>query len=173
MIFLRHPVTEAVPGLCYGRMDLGLGAGADAQIAAALENCPRAVSIVSSPAVRCRALADPLASRDGVVASYDPRIWELDFGSWEGRMWDDIPRAESDPWAADYWNIAPPGGESFARLCTRVGDVLAEVPTDSVVIAHAGVIRAARILLEGASLDEIWGMKIPYAAPLVIGRRAA
>lgn len=173
MIFLRHPVTEAQPGLCYGRMDLGLGAGADTQIAAALHACPRGAALVSSPAKRCRALAEPLAARDGVSVDYDARLWELDFGTWEGRMWDDIPRAESNPWAAGYWNVAPPGGESFAELCARVGEALQAASNDTIIIAHAGVIRAARILLEGISPEDVWSLKVPYAEPIAIAQKAA
>ena len=173
MIFMRHPVTEAPEGMCYGRLDLGLGAGARAQIAAACETCPRIVRIVSSPAQRCAVLAKALAVRDGAEINYDSRFWEMNFGAWEGLLWSEIPRAQSDPWAADYWNNAPPEGESFADVHARVGAALASTPSDALVVAHAGVIRAARMILENATLDEIWADPIPFATPISFGRRAA
>lgn len=172
MIFLRHPVTEAAPGLCYGRTDLGLGPGAGAQIAAAVAACPEG-PVVSSPARRCRALAEPLAARTGGAVDYDARLWEMDFGAWEGLRWDAIPRAQSDPWAADYWNIAPPGGEAFSDVCARVGQVLDELAPGTLIVSHAGVIRAAMILRHGATLDEVWDVAVPFATPMRVERRAA
>lgn len=173
MIFLRHPVTEAMPGLCYGRMDLGLGADAPQQIEAALRKCPSTPRITSSPARRCRVLAEALAARDDADLTFDARLWEMDFGAWEGLLWSEIPRAQSDPWAEDFWNIAPPGGETFAKVHARVAAALSEIPEGTVVVAHGGVIRAARMIREGASMDEIWNAQIPFATPIAMERKAA
>lgn len=172
-MFLRHPVVAAKPGLCYGRLDLGLGPEASAQIEAALAACPPSDAVVTSPARRCRALAEPLANRFGAGLRVDPGLWELDFGEWEGLTWDQIPRAQSDPWAEDYWNTAPPGGETFRALTDRVATALADVPAHAIVVTHAGVIRAARILLQGVRLAEVWAAPVPHAEPLVIERKAA
>ncbi|MEM1298300.1 MAG: histidine phosphatase family protein [Pseudomonadota bacterium] len=173
MIFLRHPVTEAAPGLCYGRMDLGLGAEAPGQIETALRTCPRILRITSSPARRCRELAEAIATRDEANLTFDTRLWEMDFGDWEGLLWSEIPRDQSDPWAEDFWNIAPPGGETFREVHARVSDALSEIVEGTVVIAHGGVIRAAKMIREGASLDEIWNCQIPFATPIPIERKAA
>lgn len=173
MIFLRHPTPDATPGLCYGRMDLGLAPGAEAQIEGALQTVPRGLPVVTSPARRCLALADALAERDRVVPQQDPRLWEMHFGSWEGLMWGDVPRHESDPWAEDAWNLAPPGGESFAAVCTRVEAAILGAPEDSIIVAHAGVIRAAQMILEGQSLDQVFAVPVPYATPITMARKAA
>lgn len=172
MIFLRHPAV-AVTGTCYGRLDLDCGPEADAAIAALLAELPPAPALLTSPAGRCRVLADRIAARDGVPAVADDRLCELDFGAWEGRLWSAIDRAESDPWAADPVNRAPPCGESFAALLARVASALAEAPEDAVIVTHAGPIRAARMILASASFARVFAEPVPHCAPIRLDRRAA
>ena len=173
MIFLRHPVTAAGPDLCYGRLDIDLGDGAEAQILAALAAVPQVLSIRTSPLGRCRVLAERFAARDGATLSEDDRLMEYDFGDWEGQRWPDIPRAQSEPWIDDMLNACPPGGESFAELVGRVGAALEDIAEGTLVICHAGPIRAARMLLTGASFDEVFAWKVPFAQPVRFERAAA
>ena len=173
MIFLRHPTPDAPPGLCYGRLDLAPGAGAGAEIARALKLTPPAARVMASPARRCRGLAEALAARDGVAVELDDRLWELDFGAWDGRRWCDIPRAESDPWAADPWHLAPPGGESFGALHVRIAAALAGTGPGAVRVSHAGPIRAARMILTGASFEAVFAKPVPCATPSRLAREPA
>lgn len=166
MIFLRHPRPAVASGVCYGRTDLALGPESAADISAALAATPLVVRVIASPARRCRALAEGLAARDGVKLTFDPRLWEMDFGAWEGRAWDQIDRAESDPWSADPWMLAPPGGETFAELHARVAVALADAALGTALICHAGPIRAARMILTGASFATVFSDPVPYAAPI-------
>jgi alpha-ribazole phosphatase len=173
MIFLRHPTADAAPGTCYGRLDLPPGPGAPAEIARALALLPRVPAVLSSPARRCRVLAEPIAARDTVALTIDPRLHELDFGRWEGLAWDAIERAESDLWAADPQNTAPPRGETFAALTARVAAALAEAPTGAAIVTHAGVIRAARMILACESFAAVFAAPVPHCEPIRIVRRAA
>jgi alpha-ribazole phosphatase len=160
--------VAAAPGLCYGRLDLGLGPGAGAEIARACALAPRARRIVTSPAARARALAEALAERDGLKPEPDPRLRELDFGAWEGRPWAEIDRAESDPWAEDPEHRAPPGGERFADLRARVTAALAGLSPGTLVVTHAGPVRAARMLAEGLSFAAVFAEPVPHAKPIAI-----
>lgn len=173
MIFLRHPAAAVAPGTCYGRLDLAPGPEAESDVARALALLPPVIALHTGPARRCRMLADRIAARDGVPALVDERLQELDFGGWEGRRWDAIERTESDPWAADPWRLAPPGGETFAALSARVGAALAEMPPGAVVVTHAGVIRAARMLLVGDGFDAVFAAPVPHCTPIRLCRRAA
>lgn len=168
-LFLRHPRPRVAPGTCYGRLDLPEGGTAGAEISAALAATPPVAAVIASPAARCRRLAERLAARDCVPLGIDPRLAELDFGAWEGRRWDTIPRAESDPWTADPWRVAPPGGERFADLHARVGAALAEAADAAALVTHAGPIRAARMILAGESFEAAFARPVPYAEPLAIG----
>ncbi|MGF1445634.1 MAG: histidine phosphatase family protein [Pikeienuella sp.] len=173
LIFLRHPRPAVARGVCYGRTDLEEGPSASAEIAAGLRITPRVARVVASPAVRCRRLAERLSARDGVPLVLDPRLWELDFGRWEGVAWADIPRRESLPWAADPWNRAPPDGEPGHALHARVAEALEALPEGTAIVAHAGPIRIARMVLAGESFAAAFARPVPYATPLAIGRGRA
>jgi alpha-ribazole phosphatase len=166
LLLLRHPQAVAPPGHCWGRSDLPLLAPMQpsvAQVWAKLQPAlapaghppPQLQGVVCSPLQRALGLAQPLAAALACACHTDARWLELSFGDWEGRPWDDISRAQSDPWAEDPWHRAPPGGETQAALLARVAAAcnslltLAAPPGGApvahratVVVAHAGPIRA-------------------------------
>jgi alpha-ribazole phosphatase len=170
MIFLRHPKPDKASGLCYGRTDLDIGPDGGAEIARAMEATPKVGRVIASPALRCRRLAEGLAARDGVALSFEPRLWELNFGDWEGVPWAEIGRFNSDRWAGDPWRIAPPGGETFSELHARVGAVLVETAPGTALVCHAGPIRVARMILSGAGFEAVFAEAVPYASPILFRR---
>lgn len=134
---IRHPKPAIEPGICYGRLDIPAEDPA-AVARGLLGELPAGLPLWSSPLRRCRMLAEQLSSQP----SFDERLLEMDFGSWEGRRWDDIPRAELDAWAADVAGYAPPGGESPRQLQRRALDFVAGLAVpEAVIVTHAGVIR--------------------------------
>lgn len=134
---IRHPKPAIEAGICYGRHDCP-AENAVSVVGTLLAELPAGLPLWTSPLIRCRELAD-LLHRQPIV---DTRLAEMDFGAWEGRRWDDIPRAELDAWAADVAGYAPPGGESPRDLQWRALDFVAslDVP-EAVIVTHAGVIR--------------------------------
>jgi alpha-ribazole phosphatase len=145
---VRHarPVVET--GLCYGSLDV---TAADEETAAAAERLaqllPPSIEVLVSPRRRCAQLAQALtALRQDLTARIEPRLAEMDFGGWEGRLWDGLPRAELDAWAADFAHYrAGLTGESTAQFVSRVGQLLDECRAargDQVWIAHGGVFKA-------------------------------
>ncbi|MGC9270601.1 alpha-ribazole phosphatase family protein [Acidiphilium sp.] len=155
---VRHPQPDIAPGICYGRLDVGLSAEGHAAIApivARLADHPAPV-IWTSPARRCNAVAQALGVARRRIPHVEPRLRELDFGAWEGRAWDDVPRSLLDHWAADPLGFAPPGGESGAALLARVGEVHAALSaqgTSCIVVAHGGPLKLLAALLRGAPPD--------------------
>ena len=137
LYFIRHTKPLIETGVCYGQHDC---AAEDVLTAAGflLARLPSDLTIWSSPLIRCRTLAERLHPQPII----DKRLAEMHFGEWEGRLWDDIPRAELDAWAADVAGYAPPGGESPRELQRRALDFVAslDVP-EAVIVTHAGVIR--------------------------------
>ena len=76
----------------------------------------------------------------------------MDFGQWEGRFWDAIPRAEMDAWTADFADYAAGNtGESVSQFMARVAVCYDSLQPGSrtLWITHAGVIRAATLLARG------------------------
>ena len=169
---IRHPRPAAPTGVCYGRLDVGWAEPVDA--AALRAGLPPTIErLVSSPARRCLDLARAWSP----TVDIDPAWQELDFGTWEGRPWAEIDRADSDPWAADVWHRSPPGGESYAELTARVrgavGRLLAAVSArlqgpgargagpEIAVVTHAGPMRAVHAAARG--LDERTVPDLPLA----------
>ena len=151
---MRHPAPDVAPGVCYGRLDVGLSPAGQA----ALDPMRGALvatgvaKVVTSPARRCLVLARAVSPRPIV----DPRLQELDFGAWEGLPWDAVPRSGLDAWAADPPGFAPPGGESGAALIARVRSAVAallDAGEDCIVIAHGGPLRLIPALLRGEPPD--------------------
>ena len=165
---VRHCPAQVAPGLCYGRLDLPttpLGPAVLAPLRAALAGL-EAAPLWSSPARRCRDLAEALA--EGRSIRLEARLLELDFGAWEGQPWDAVPRDALDRWAADPWGFAPPGGESGAALVARLRAFQAELRGPAVVVAHGGSLKVLAALLEGRPVD-----LLAPAQPLGSVRRVA
>ena len=165
LILLRHPSTRA-NGICYGHTDVALSDAARKEIRIALEITPTAPRIVSSDLSRALTLASRIGARDGVAVERDPRLRELHFGEWENTPWSVIGEEASGRWAADPWTVSPPGGETFAEMSHRVNEALSELDPGTIVVAHAGPIRAAQVAREGADLAEIFRQPVPYATPM-------
>lgn len=139
LILIRHAPAQN-GGRLAGRRDVAAlvpDAGALAAVRDAIGPVDR---LVQSPARRCRETAAALFP--GRSASEDARLWEQDFGDWEGA--DPATLPDLGPLSRD--DLArhrPPGGESFADLCLRVTPALADLPAGrSAIIAHAGTVRA-------------------------------
>ncbi len=154
VVFVRHLAPALAPGVCYGRLDVGLsepGMRALPTLVRAL--APRgAARLWSSPALRCRVLAKAAAEQIGLAVQYRPGLLEMDFGAWEGQAWDDVPRALLDAWAADPVAFAAPGGETGQALIDRVTAVWHEIRTageDCIVVTHGGPLRVLLALARG------------------------
>jgi alpha-ribazole phosphatase len=143
---IRHTRPDLEGARCCGRLDAELapGWGAEAQRLAA--QLPALQVIVTSPDRRCRELADVLADGTAATVTVDADLHDLDFGTWEGVPWAEIPRHESTWWAADLWNRAPPGGETYAALHARVaaawGRILLLNADAVLLVGNAGSLRA-------------------------------
>ncbi len=134
---IRHPKPQIEAGRCYGRLDVP-ALEVEAVANALRAELPAGAPVFTSPLRRCHDLASLLHASP----SADERLVEMHFGEWEGRPWDEIPRAELDAWAADVAGYAPPGGESPRALQRRALDFVASLAVEEVVIVtHAGVIR--------------------------------
>jgi alpha-ribazole phosphatase len=145
---VRHPPAAIAPGICYGRLDLPPADPAAAPALAARLRAARG-SIWTSPARRCAVVAAALGPH-----RVDPRLLELDFGAWEGRPWDEVPREALDRWAADPLAFAPPLGESGAALVARVTSFATDIREgDHVVIAHGGPLKLLIALVRGEPAD--------------------
>lgn len=161
LILLRHTRPQGAAGLCYGVSDLPPGPDLPAEARRLAAQLPPVRRIVTSPLSRCARLAAALgAARGGLPVTEDARLRELDFGAWEGRAWDEIPRSELDAWAADLLHARPHGGETVAEMAARAAAALEEHGAPgTLVVTHMGVIRAA---LHRAGSEDAWQARLEF-----------
>lgn len=162
---IRHTAPDVAPGVCYGRLDVALPPSCGDEFDEIVAKLPEVEGVWTSPLERCRSLAERIVGPNREI-SIDPRWSELDFGRWEGRSWNEIDRKESDPWADDYWNVAPPQGETYRQLYERVAEALGnltEQPVQRVaVVSHAGPLRAALAQCLGLQSDRYHEFALDY-----------
>lgn len=170
VILLRHTKPAIETGICYGRSDLDPGPDFETAVAAVLDGLPPVARVVTSPLRRCRLLAERIVADRNLALAEDPRIAEIDFGTWERVAWSAIPRLELAAWAADFHGARPHGGENLTMLAERVGAALADTPASdppTLWVCHSGVVRAACALLGRA---ERWRTELDFGGWLDLAR---
>lgn len=97
--------------------------------------------ILYSPLSRARDTALIISEVTGVPAREDARLFEQNFGRWEGTARNGEQfRKEKSSFASSYG-----GGESMLRLCQRIYNLLDEIRNQDrtyLLVAHNGISRA-------------------------------
>lgn len=144
LLLLRHGQTAlSVQRRYSGHGDpelteLGLRQAAGA--AARLARVEGIAAVLSSPLRRALQTAEAVAAATGAPLVVRRPLIETDFGAWEGLTFAEA--RDRDPELHARWlgaqDVAPPGGESFARVRERVGaeraEILAAYPAATVVV---------------------------------------
>jgi len=171
IVLLRHGRTaHNAGGLMQGQLDVELDLTGQQQVATAagvLADARPAV-LVTSDLSRARDTAAPLAAATGLVPVLDPRLRELDLGTWQGLTGAQARDAHPDEHAA--WragrDVRRGGGETYREAGDRAAACLREhlpaVPDGGTLLAvtHGGTARATLgVLLELP--DATWGRLAP------------
>lgn len=182
IVLIRHPAVALDAGVCYGHSDVALAD--DAQIsssALALKlaklKVPAPRVLMSSPLMRCSALAAEMANDFGCVLSHDDRLKEMNFGDWETQRWDAIDRALLDDWAANFEHARAHGGESVAQFVERVHawlDAFGKTRelSPAYVVTHAGVMRVIASLVLDVPLERCLKWSLEMAGIVWLRRNA-
>jgi ribonuclease H / adenosylcobalamin/alpha-ribazole phosphatase len=150
-LLLRHGQTPlSVQKRYAGVSDVPLTEiGVDQAAAAAKRLASAGIgAIVSSPLQRAVRTAEEVAAVTGVPVLTDEGLRETDFGAWEGLTFAEVRErwpAEMRSWLADP-AVAPPGGESFVEVNTRVTAALQRVLTSQarqnvLIVSHVTPIK--------------------------------
>ncbi len=172
---IRHTTPDIQKGICYGQTDL--------DVTTDFENESKAVHrqlrfdtdtiVYSSPLQRCSKLANTISTN----VRKDDRLMELDFGHWEMKAWNDIPSKEIKPWMNDFVNTNVPGGESYIALQARMVDFFNEVilpsKKDSIIVSHAGPIRALLAHINNMPLKDSFSIQLNYGHVLKLAYKDA
>ncbi|MGH3778553.1 MAG: bifunctional RNase H/acid phosphatase [Pseudonocardiaceae bacterium] len=139
LLMLRHGQTEHSAQRRYsGRGDLPLTELGERQAAAAaarLSTTNGVTAVISSPMLRARQTATPVADALGVPVSVHDGLIETDFGAWEGLTFAEARERDPDlhtRWITDT-SVAAPGGESMDAVHRRVRWV-----RDQLIAEHGG-----------------------------------
>lgn len=176
-VFIRHGVATDVEGRCIGHTDVSLSAeGALAIRDLQFDVAPH--RIISSDLARAYESARIIGASTGVFVETDSRLREMNFGVWDGQHWSDLERNDGkrlSQWMDHWITAAPPNGETVDALAHRVAWWLDEqLANDSLhgsttlVVAHAGSIRAALCVLTGVPLEKMFDINVEHARATVL-----
>ena len=128
---------------------------------------------VASPLGRTRETALIIGEALGLAAAawrHDPRLAELSYGSWEGRMVREIEAEQPGVmarWRATPLDFDPPGGETHLQLRARSQSFLGEALQSArplVIVGHGVAGAMLRGLYLGLSPAEIFVLEKPQTA---------
>ena len=169
--FIRHGEPQGGSRYRGHSIDDPLSEKGWAQMRAAVEgNCPW-THVISSPLIRCCAFAQALAAEQGLPCSIDPAFKEIGFGEWEGKNKQELRAERGEEFANFYLDpvrYTPTGAEPVTRFLARISAGMAMLqqnfPDDHLlVVAHAGVIRAAIVTAIGADAASMYRIQVRNA----------
>ncbi len=96
---------------------------------------------------------------------------EVDFGVFENLTWDEIYanyREESEKWMEQQHRYIFPEGEGYDDIIRRISAFIDNVPDNSLIVTHFGVIQAVMLYLKIADDENLWETVISNCDILVI-----
>ncbi len=183
LVLIRHGATD----LTAAKRFSGAGAGADRVLSeegreqilrAARWLSPlreQAHALVTSPLRRAAQSAQILAEAWSLPLHLEPRLAEMDFGSWEGLTAAEV--MERDAAAFARWRASDRaragGGENFREVRARVLDGLAALLREHagktlVVVTHVTPIKVLVAQALGAPLEAVFRMEVSPASATVV-----
>jgi broad specificity phosphatase PhoE len=171
IVLVRHAHTDwnGPPRRFQGRADVGLSQRGAREAAALGRRLPRPDRIISSPARRCRETMAALLGEVPDEVTIEPGLWEIDNGSFAGKIEREVAAAEPELWQA--WcatpsRVRPGGGETLAEMQQRVRRAVDRVlavanpAEDVLVLTHGGPIRTLLLAAERRPLDEFHAIEV-------------
>ena len=178
LFLVRHGETDWVKvHRCHGHSDIPLNARGLMQAERLRERLvhERIDAAFSSDLQRARRTAQIAAAAHGLEVVACPELRELDFGEFEGAIFESI--SERDPALARAWlerslALAMPGGESLPQLARRVAG-FAPLLNDHdgqtvLIVGHSGSLRALLCHLLGLGLEHWWQLRMEPASVTIV-----
>jgi probable phosphoglycerate mutase len=171
LILWRHGETDSNRETRFqGHMDVPLNELGELQVSAAAVRLAQAKPdvIYSSDLGRAVATGEALARRTKLTVQIDPRLREIDVGSWEGRTLDEIKTI-----FPDYQRLVDehidfprsPEGETLTQVGVRVGEALLDLAAQNlgrriVVAGHGNGLRVGLAHVLGWEWSVIGGLAV-------------
>ena len=173
----RHPKPMNTEGFCIGQTDVKVDRRKLKRLANKIERFARLYQLPKviwvSPLQRSLKVGKILAQR-GFHCQVSPELSEINFGEWDGQLWEQIEKKEIDNWCNDFANFAPDNGESLQQLFDRVKAWLSNRRSEEtgkieskpiLIVGHAGWINAAKIIASSQDIPKIaaeWPRSVNY-----------
>lgn len=168
----HHVVYADLPG--YGLSARGIGQAADTSAYLADRNIG---AVISSPLLRAKQTAIPIAAAHGLEPQFDPRLTEWEGGvRWAGVRWEDLDTVfpgELTAYLETPLDLPFPVeplmdcGRRAAAAATDAAESL--VHAELVVVSHQDPIHAARLVLTAATPDDYHAGKPAHASVVTLG----
>jgi broad specificity phosphatase PhoE len=158
LVAIRHAPTEWNQARrLQGRTDIALAPeGIAAARAWRAEPAWADYRVLASPLKRAQETARLLFPAHAVAL--DPRLMEMDFGSWEGKSLAELraePGAEAEARESLGLDFSAPGGETPRQVQARIQPLLDEIAAagqPTIIVTHKAVLRALLSLATGWAL---------------------
>jgi broad specificity phosphatase PhoE len=170
IILVRHSHHDLIGRVLVGRepnVSLSAAGIRQAQRLAAVLVRRGVTDVKSSPQLRARQTAGPIAAMLGKPVEIMPEFDEADFGAWSGRAFEQLQNdCHWQRWNSDREACRPPGGETMRELQSRVLAGLSRLAKAAhpgqciAVVTHTEPARAAVLHYRGISLGEFARVEI-------------
>ena len=160
---IRHTKVDVPPGHCYGQTDVNLLNNYPDDITTFKDRIPNDIdTVISSPLKRCTFIADYFSQ----WYSTDDRLLEMNFGQWEMKKWDEIPKDDLQNWMDNLAQTCPPYGESLSIVQDRVSSFLDDLRKAEykkvLLVTHAGPIRCMWNYLLQTPINNTFKVPVDY-----------
>lgn len=127
--------------------------------------------VFTSDQPQCREPAQALADNKDADLIQDPRLRDQSMGSWQGRPWDDLMKAEPDRVSAffqEFGETPAPGGESLGQAVERLLSWWTDVASQSAgrtlaVVTSGGMLTGFATAMLGMRLSRCVSLNLPHA----------
>ena len=130
--------------------------------------------LVTSNLVRCQRSAAAIATIIRLKPEIEPRFKEISLGKWDGQNQNTVKKKQPQLYLRrgnNLWQFRTPQGESFTQVGKRAEFAARGYLrrfTKTIIVTHAGVIRALLCKLAEHSFAETMKIKIPYGSCIVL-----
>ena len=175
MLLARHgQTTWNAQNRYMGQVDIPLDETGKCQVAALGQRLARETltAIYASDLQRAWQTASAVAAYHICPLIPEPRLREMDFGSWQSLTYTEIQQKDKinlEAWEADRLKNSPPGGESLLQFSARVEAAFKAIiqnhPDETVLlVAHGGTLKILLCLVLGLPPERYWQIQLSFAS---------
>mgnify|MGYP000859427870 FL=1 len=134
--------------------------------------------VYSSPLKRTRETAEIICRETNFDESkiiIKDCLIEVNFGLFENMTWNEIEsgyKEESEKWISNGNKYKFPQGESYGDIIIRIAQFIDDVPDNSLIVTHFGVIQSILIYMGIANDTDLWNFTISNGDIMAIDNKS-